>query len=190
MIEVIDDVLDENTFKLIYEMLTKHDFAWRWAPGTIDKDLPMSSDADTPQFVRPIMMDEYDKNTAENDIINRWPEFYDIAVKALEKSERKWVFETLKFHRIKANLLTPWPNAPRFHPPHTDTDAKNAVSCIFYLHDSDGDTFFFGEENITVTPKANRAVLFDAHHDHCSSNPINTDRRMIINSVAFVDEEK
>ena len=186
MIEIIDDVLDENTFKLIYEMLTKHDFTWRWSPGTVNTDNP----ADTPQFVRPIMMDEFDEKTPENDIINRWPEFYNIAVKALEKSERKWEFETLKFHRIKANLLTPWPNAPRFHPPHTDTDAKGAVSCIFYLHDSDGDTFFFGEENITVTPKANRAVLFDAYHRHCSSNPINTDRRIIINSVAFVDEEK
>jgi len=186
MIEVIDDVLDENTFKLIYGLISDDYFLWRWTPGTID----MMMGADTPQMVRPIFLADSKKSAPENDIINRWPEFYNIAVKALEKSERKWIFDSLKFHRIKANLLMPWPNAPRFHPPHTDTDADGAVSCIFYLHDSDGDTFFHGKDYRQVTPKANRAVLFDAYHKHCSSNPINTHRRMIINSVAFVDEEK
>ena len=56
--------------------------------------------------------------------------------------------------------------------------------------DSDGDTYFFGDENRTISPKANRAVLFDAYHKHCSSNPINSDRRIIVNSVAVVEEEK
>ena len=186
MIEIIDDVLNEDEFKLMREMLTKHEFTWRWSPGTVNTGNP----ADTPQFVRPIMMHDFDKKTLENEIICKWPEFYNITIKALEKSERKWVFDTLEFHRIKANLLTPWPDAPRFHPPHTDTDRENAVSCIFYITDSDGDTYFFGDENRTISPKPNRAVLFDAYHKHCSSNPINSDRRIIVNSVAVVEEEK
>ena len=186
MIEIIDDVLNEDEFQLIHNMLTKYDFSWRWSPGTLNT----SSPGDTPQFVRPIMMHNFDERTQENEIIRKWPEFYTIAVKALEMSERKWVFDTLEFHRIKANLLTPWPNAPRFHPPHTDTDRENGLSCIFYVTESDGDTWFFGDDNRTVSPKPNRAVLFDAYHKHCSSNPINSDRRIIVNSVVVVDEEK
>jgi len=186
MIEVIDDVLDEKTFKLIYSQVSEYDWPWRWSAGTIDIEQPN----DTPQFVTPIMMHDFAENCAENAVIRKWPEYYEIATNALSKSKRKWKSDTLEFHRIKANLLMPWPNAPRFHPPHNDTDRPNAVSCIFYLHDSDGDTYFFGDDNRTVTPKANRAVLFDAYHKHCSSNPINNDRRMIINSVVVVEEEK
>ena len=186
MIEVIDDVLDDSTFKVIYEVVSKHDFLWRWAPSTVE-GVAEAARTDTPQLVRPIMMAEFDDKCSENQIIGIWPEFQNIMLNTLAKSERK--FTDCKFWRIKANLLMPHPHAPTFHPPHTDTDAENGMSCIYYLNDSDGDTFFFGEDNRTVTPKENRAVLFDAHHHHCSSNPINTDRRMIINTVAFVQEE-
>ena len=31
MIEIIDDVLDEDEFKLIHNMLTQHEFTWRWS---------------------------------------------------------------------------------------------------------------------------------------------------------------
>ena len=186
MIEVIDDVLDDSTFKLICEIVSKHDFLWRWCPGTVEG----MRGKDTPQLVRPILMAEFDSKCMENQIISRWPEFSNIMLSALSKSQRRFT-EDVEFYRIKANLLMPYPDAPTFNIPHVDIDVDNAMSCIYYLNDSDGDTFFFGrEDNRTVTPKANRAVLFDAHHKHCSSNPINTDRRMIINTVAFVQEEK
>jgi hypothetical protein len=188
MIEVIDDVLPEDQYQVLNRVLTAHDFMWRWAPGTVDDKI---QGTDTPQFVRPIYLnaDSPDVNKEENLLSTKYPEFFNIAINALDKSERLFNIPS-SFVRIKANLLTPWPDAPHFHPPHVDTDAENGMSCIYYLHDSDGDTFFFGEENMQVTPKANRAVLFDAYHKHCSSNPINNDRRIIVNSVAFVDEEK
>ena len=75
--------------------------------GTVNIEQP----ADTPQFVRPIMMHDFDENCARKRDNSQMPEFYNITIKALEKSERKWVFDTLEFHRIKANLLDAMPNA-------------------------------------------------------------------------------
>lgn len=190
MIEVIDDVLSKEQYDVIYELFTKYNFLWRYSESTVQSEFSIPGRPnDTPQFVRPIFIKDADAGAEENQLISLYPEFYNISVEALQKSKRTDIKDIIEFERIKANLLTPWPNAPRFHPPHTDTDAENGMSCIYYLHDSDGDTFFFGDDNISVTPKANRAVLFDAYHSHCSSNPINNDRRIIINSVFLVEKE-
>lgn len=190
MIEVIDDVLPKEQYDVILSLLTAYNFLWRYSESTVSEEFTVPGRPnDTPQFVRPIFLSDADSRTEENQIITKYPEFYNISVEALMKSERTDIKDIIKFERIKANLLTPWPNAPRFHPPHTDTEEENSLSCIYYLHDSDGDTYFFGDDNRTVTPKANRAVLFDAYHKHCSSNPINNDRRIIVNSVFQVEKE-
>jgi len=81
--------------------------------------------------------------------------------------------------RIKANLLQPYPDAPEHHPWHTDA-ANNNVSMIYYLNDSDGDTFLGETDTQRVTPKANTAVIFPSNLRHASSNPTKG-RRMIIN---------
>ena len=57
-------------------------------------------------------------------------EFYNITIKALEKSERKWVFDTLEFHRIKANLLHMKLDA-RFH--HTQTQIERTQYRVYSM---------------------------------------------------------
>ncbi len=98
--------------------------------------------------------------------------------------------------RIKFNLLLQQKDAPEFHYNIPHKDAKDsAYSMVYYCNDSDGDTFLFNEfyqhgrlpTKLTiaerVTPKKNRAVIFESHRYHASSNPrINKDR-MIINFV-------
>ena len=66
---------------------------------------------------------------------------------------------------------------PPFNPPHTDTDGKGYMSLVYYLNDSDGDTFFFDDadcfnsvDDRRVTTKRNRGVMFDAYHKHSSSS--------------------
>ena len=79
------------------------------------------------------------------------------------------------------------------HTVHFDTPNPHHV-LIYYVNDSDGDTFFFdrrhGEVWITdgnykvidrVSPKKGRFVLFDGSIYHAGSNPREYDRRMVLN---------
>lgn len=163
MIEVFDDLLSEEDFLALSEQVASEEFAWYYLPGTIET---MHMKGDTPQFAT-----MFDNENSRK-----------IAKQALLRSTRRSI-EIDDFLRIKANLLLPMPNRPAFHPPHVDMTEEGYLSVVYYLHDSDGDTFFFGDDNRTVTPKANRGVLFDSNIRHASSNPIATQRRMIINSV-------
>jgi hypothetical protein len=191
MIEVIDDLLDKETHELLYNLVKDQHFDWHWCASTVQ--MPTHLPNDTFQFVKSIYLDlDAEPDLKEkiidkdpfNEVGRKFPEFFQIAWKALERSEREFAGMDM-FLRIKANLLTSVVNRPHYHPPHIDTDGEGFMSCIYYLHDSDGDTHFFpqNEQGTTVTPKANRGVLFDSNIRHCSSNPITTERRMIINSV-------
>ena len=58
-------------------------------------------------------------------------------------------------------------------------------SFLFYLNDSDGDTFFFddnGEITDRVTPKQNTVIEFNSRTLHASSNPTDGPR-YVLNSV-------
>jgi hypothetical protein len=107
-----------------------------------------------------------------------------------------------KLLHIKANMLLKDENYPpnHFHPPHADVNKDNKfLSLLYYINDSDGDTFFFNKTYDTmpdfrsrvddlkivrrVKPKANMAVLFDSAILHASSSPIETDRRLVINAI-------
>jgi len=66
---------------------------------------------------------------------------------------------------------------------------------VYYCNDSDGDTFLFNEffeqgtlpSRLTlaqrVTPRKNRAVIFESNRYHASSNPRKSSERIIINFV-------
>lgn len=84
----------------------------------------------------------------------------------------------------------------KFQPPHFDLkydDSSPASHWVFlyYINDSDGDTLFFKNEKETVgqenevlervTPKENRAVLFDGSLLHAASNPAKTFFRIVMN---------
>ena len=84
--------------------------------------------------------------------------------------------------RIKANLLQPHPDAGEHHPWHYDTEKINCKSMIYYLNDSDGDTFIGKTDTQRISPKANTAVIFPSNIWHASSSPTKG-RRMVINYV-------
>lgn len=96
--------------------------------------------------------------------------------------------------RIKANLLLPnGSNNTNYNAPHTDTDIGGYTSMVYYVNDSDGDTRFFdkhivdGPLNLNLvknnSPKKGSAILFPSTQYHCSSNPIQSKTRLVINFV-------
>ena len=98
--------------------------------------------------------------------------------------------------RVKFNLLMQRPDAlpDHYNIPHQDS-VGNCYSMVYYCDDSDGDTFLFNEfyeegkvpEKLTiaqrVTPRKNRAVIFESNRYHAASNPIVNKDRFVINFV-------
>ena len=113
--------------------------------------------------------------------------------------------------RVKTNLLaTPQHQYKEgmWNPPHKDSPHKQDVSMIYYVCDSDGDTYLFNEcfdkgasfnddasrargdgipKKFTVkkriSPKKGRIVMFKSHNYHASSPPFHHDYRVVINFV-------
>lgn len=115
-------------------------------------------------------------------------------------------FESLDFpathidvYRIKANLIHRQKSCKNcFNPPHVDFTMEKQglkpVVCLYYVNDSDGDTFFFdNNENLNViervTPKSGRMVVFDNDIFHASSPPVKSDARIVINTNLFLPIE-
>lgn len=96
--------------------------------------------------------------------------------------------------RIKVNMLLrdPTYGVNKYHIPHSD-HTEDSESVIYYVNDSDGDTFLFNEKpninltNITIrdriSPVKGRLVLFDSSYLHASSSPIISSERIVINFV-------
>ena len=103
--------------------------------------------------------------------------------------------------RCKINMQTKKvvDNPHSYNLPHVDNDLDfKGLTAIYYVNDSDGDTYFFeGSDNISnqdtidffsnlkvvkkVSPKKGRLVIFDSNIIHAGSHPIKNDKRIAIN---------
>ncbi len=85
-------------------------------------------------------------------------------------------------HRLRWGMTTSI-NKSYKNTPHIDFLNPHKV-ILFYLNESDGDTYFYDKEHKildSVSPRENRAVLFDGSILHSSSKPIKFTRRIVLN---------
>ena len=128
-------------------------------------------------------------------------EFYDIFVPLLYSMEEKINMTIAELVQLRLGLFTLNTNRQPYHVPHVDyQDDGLKYTAIYYLNDSDGDTYFFNEfldPNIkrfingydpslftvakSVKPKQGKLVLFDGRRYHASSYPESTPERMVLN---------
>ena len=95
--------------------------------------------------------------------------------------------------RVKCNLLTQG-TSDGYHSVHIDQNFPHKVF-LYYISNSDGDTVFFDrswepnsaieqkdlKEELRVSPKRGRGVVFDGLQYHCSTSPIKSKFRAVIN---------
>ena len=112
--------------------------------------------------------------------------------------------ESLSPERIKVNLLQPPfdKTKGKYHIPHVDHGDDGYVSLIYYVNNSDGDTYLFDKTSYdnkslkhykervnnltvekTVSPKKGRVVIFDSNKFHAGSPPLNHSSRCVLNMV-------
>ncbi len=145
---------------------------------------------ETPYFVN--MLGCHNHGTSANDI----KPFVSIIKQLEETTGRSFLKRII---RVKANLYTKQADYPDYcyQLPHVDMwDAKTNTPdpgeiFLYYVDDSDGDTFFFNENfganEYTIykrsPPVKGKGVLFDNSMVHASSPPRRHERRITLNFV-------
>lgn len=168
-------------------MFCSEDIAWYYTPFTSyvtdDKDSKKNividdKTIDVPQFNHVLYSDSKIKS-----------QYFSFAVPIIES----FGYSRTNLFRAKANLLYKNETFPDDHYNLTHVDSPDGfVSVLYYVNDSDGDTFFFDDTmNIIkrVTPKAGAVVIFDSNILHASSPPRKTETRVVINFVLRKNDE-
>jgi hypothetical protein len=190
----IEDFLPASYATIVEDMICKSgEFLWQYNASTNDPSAPeiqsknpQSYESD--QFVH-VFFEQGARKSAFFDVI--FPMFYFL--------EAKTGFVLGAIERMKANLLLQRPIGPDAHnTPHVDLPATSPMkmkSLLYYVSDSDGDTFLFNETHADkrplslrkrVSPKKGKALLFDSNTWHASSNPRDNPTRVVTNFIFTV----
>lgn len=100
--------------------------------------------------------------------------------------------ENYSLIRLKLNLTTPFKKCTKDTHTYLHTDMPlyfdGDLTAIYYVNDSDGDTYIFKEHGLgdvtlekRITPQKGRLVLFDANHPHAGNNPTENYNRVVMN---------
>jgi hypothetical protein len=191
---LIEDLTPEHYRNQLEQTMLSYRFPWYYSKSTVSskesgKELTVKDDytKDNAQFVHIF------RNSEES--ISEYYSLVTPLLVLLESTfERSFSDRILRF---KANLIPKNSEFPEnfYNTPHTDWGAVDSTvkteTLIYYVNDSDGDTFLFNEkppaENISikyrVSPKRGSGILFDSHYLHAGQPPRVANERCIINIV-------
>lgn len=177
-IDVYDDLLPPDLHAWVEQQLTDPNFPWYWNANTYGMSVLAESDP------RVFEADQFGHifYQADPGVNSNW--FSIVETVLIPVGQRRACDFDLM--RAKANLLMPSVVHGDFNTPHQDMPTPHWV-LLYYVLDSDGDTVFFAndrapwQESYRVTPRANRAVMFDGTIYHASCHPREHSRRMVLN---------
>jgi hypothetical protein len=190
MFQVIDNLASETLAGRL-ENMCKTEMFWSFSPNTsgVDKEELLKlnvpgANYDGPQYGFAHWALHPNGETSH---------FFEKVFPLIYALEEKTGVIAKEVYRIRVALTTTV-GKPVQHFPHVDLNKPHKV-LLYYVNDSDGDTFMFNETyspededllpNLTlkerVEPKRNRAILFDGLTYHNSSSPVNNNERYIIN---------
>ena len=185
---IIDNFLPANEFDRMHRAVLSEEFPWFYSETV--SILPEENHVVDPMAIETDGLHHiiYDREANVESFTYKW---LDVFMTRLE-DELGYTRE----HLIRARLSQKTPRvgftSENYNIPHVDYPRPHDV-LIFYLNDSDGDTWFFNQRFTVldrpvlftteqrVSPKANRLLAFNGLRYHTASNPINTNRRVILN---------
>lgn len=193
---VEDDFLGKSYSDRLLAVALSPVFQWRFEPDVTFGSAAPEGKPQSPGWTHSLLQD------------GEFSEFLNLFVPLLDNIQDH-LGQKCNFTRLRVALHENINNSSKYNNPHTDYQ-EDHYSAIYYLNDSDGDTFFFKEyddpnfgtiqqrwdkiQSITnftveksVTPKKNRIVIFDGHQFHASSHPKESPYRIILN-VNFTTE--
>ena len=168
--DIIDNAISPSLFNLIKEDVESAGFPWFFLKEASGATKGSRDNLDYSFFHLALSHDNIS-------------DFYDMSMAvALLLKDKFSMDEKYAVNRLRWGMTTKVSQAWR-NKPHTDVN-ENHMVILFYLTDTDGDTYFYDKNHKiidSVSPKANRAVLFDGLCLHSSSKPTKSDRRIVLN---------
>ena len=195
MFEICENILPSKYADRIERELLSTSFNWNFNKNTADPNYKFSNKniLDTEQFTFKF----YDADMF-NPVSDKK---FDFIIPMQYIFEQKFSIDISHCVRVKANLLLQKVgfNTHNYNTPHVDlvsNEGFRALSILYYVNDSDGDTVFFNEyasnnpvhltEYKRLTPKKNSAIIFDSDRYHASCNPLKNNYRCVINFITEV----
>lgn len=178
---VLDDVIPQSLQKEIYDTLDNKvgEFDWYYYDETIpvDSNHNINNTIDTGQFVH-IFFIKQNSDTYMSRHLH-------LVNKIVDEVFNKYKITGPVVTRAKANFLL---NNRGTHKNshsgvHVDLDTPHTVF-LYYVNDSDGDTFLFNEDGTLqkrIQPQQGRLLVFNGKVLHASANPIKSTKRWVIN---------
>ena len=185
MIKIIDNFLSKTYYKSILELLSGHNFDWKYLENITDPENETKSvDNFNGYRLSHTFWDEKKRSLPP-----LGPYMEPLLYKIMDVAECDFVL------RARADMVT-WSKDEFIHPPHADFPFPNTAS-IFYVNETDGDTIIYDEHHPIlkskisqrVSPKANRLILFDGSLLHTGSSPTKHKNRILINSNYMKKED-
>jgi hypothetical protein len=191
----LDKFLPTSFVTLLEQMICHSgEFLWQYNASTNNQEAPeimnkTSKSYDGDQFVHALYQDGARRSA-----------FFDHVFPMFWFLEERTGLRLAAPERMKANLLVQKHiDADAYNTPHIDIDtppdALKMKSLLYYVKDSDGDTFIFNERfsdkkpltlRKRVAPKRGKAILFDSNIWHASSHPRQNATRVVLNFVFSV----
>jgi hypothetical protein len=186
MIE-IEKFIPKSYADMLENIVKSPDFQWTYCPSTNNQSAPQIMKTDTNSYESEQLV-----HTLYAEGAKRSP-FFDIVVTFFYFLEEKTGIVVDGIERIKFNmLLKKGVDNDAYNTPHIDVPEPNYKSLLYYVSESDGDTFIFNErfnhkKELTVrkrvSPAKGKAIVFDSNTWHASSNPRTHPNRVVLNFV-------
>jgi hypothetical protein len=195
--QIIENLIPKGWQEEILGLMTEINWTYRSLTVSYDDEivegLDICKDANTIDTVQYSHV-ALNSNTNQSTVMNFFPLIYMIQDRLQKKIKA--------VNRIKVNCLNPKPDfgVNNYNVAHVDSRNSNLTSVIYYINDSDGDTFVFDEFanineriksltlNNRVTPVMGNALVIPSSQFHASSNPINTQARFVINFMMELEK--
>jgi len=196
MIKILNDLVPIERQEKIKETLNNDTFPWYYYETVLsDKEINTPGNKNitlTPAYVHTLFILPKGVNS----------DAYGFFVDSILSDLNIPIKEILRI-RIRRTMQNKKHNSEKYNYPHVDLeDEKDYKSLIYYVEDSDGDTFFFdkkykkggptflnkGYKTIKrITPKQGKAIYFNGDIYHAGNNPIKYDKRTVINFDFKID---
>ena len=180
MIQIFDNVLSEKDNNNIQSLITKDIFPWYINREEYILDLYKDNCLSHSQFTHVLYNEEIFGSSKKAIRSPYYSTFF------------PYIQHFIKHYKVSGSLYRMKLNCQyqdnrfvdKYNPIHFDEDTPHS-SLLYYINESDGDTIFFnnGKEIQRVSPKKNRLVISNGPIAHCSSNPIKTELRYVLNTV-------
>ncbi len=141
---------------------------------------------DTQRFTHTVFLRRKEKTffQVRNDPKSIYRKTFEFLPQLIDNLQQTYISKDLMVGRIIINMQTIRPEWS-MNAIHPDTHKKNDKTILYYVNNSDGDTFFFDDEKCIkkVPPVKGTAALYPSTTFHAGSTPIKTQTRVVVNIV-------